>query len=84
MNHQEYWNPALETMSREKLKILQFKKFKRILNWAYTHSKFHKALYDTAGLTPENICSFYDIKKIPKVEKSMMRGKMIITALDNY
>jgi phenylacetate-CoA ligase len=44
MNHQEYWNPVLETMPLEKLKILQFKKFKRILNWAYTHSKFHRAL----------------------------------------
>ncbi|MBU1342755.1 MAG: phenylacetate--CoA ligase family protein [Proteobacteria bacterium] len=74
MNHQEYWNPVLETMPLEKLKCLQFKKFKRILKWAYTHSKFHRALYDTAGLTPEDICSFDDIKKIPKVEKSMMRG----------
>ncbi|CCK79911.1 phenylacetate--CoA ligase family protein [Desulfobacula toluolica] len=73
MNHQKYWNPVLETMPREKLKQLQFKKFKRILTWAYTHSKFHRALYDTAGLTPDDIRSFDDIKKIPKVEKSMMR-----------
>ena len=73
MNHQKYWNPVLETMPREKLKQLQFKKFKRILTWAYTHSKFHKALYDSAGLTPDDIQSFDDIKKVPKVEKSMMR-----------
>ena len=74
MNDQEYWNPVLETLPREKLKILQFKKFKRILTWAYTRSKFHRALYDKAGLTPDDIRTFEDIKKIPKVEKSMMRG----------
>ena len=73
MLDQEYWNPVLETLPREKLKILQFRKFKQILNWAYTRSKFHKALYDRAGLTPDDIRSFDDIKKIPKVEKSMMR-----------
>jgi len=73
MNDQEYWNPVLETLPREKLKILQFEKFKRILAWAYTRSKFHRALYDKAGLTLEDIRSFEDIKKIPKVEKSMMR-----------
>jgi len=74
MNDQEYWNPVLETLPKEKLKILQFKKFKRILTWAYTRSKFHRALYDKAGLTPDDIRTFEDIKKIPKVEKSMMRG----------
>lgn len=73
MNRRKYWNPVLETMHREKLKQLQFKKFKRILTWAYTNSKFHRALYDTAGLTPDDIRSFDDIKKVPKVEKSMMR-----------
>jgi phenylacetate-CoA ligase len=74
MNRQEYWNPVLETLSREKLKVLQFKKFKRILNWAYTNSKFHRALYDAAGVTPDDIVCLDDIKKIPKVEKSMMRS----------
>jgi phenylacetate-CoA ligase len=73
MLDQEYWNPVLETLPREKLKELQFKKFKQILAWAYARSKFHKALYDKAGLTPDDIRSFDDIKKIPKVEKSMMR-----------
>lgn len=74
MKSQQYWNPVLETMPGEKLKNLQFKKFKRILNWAYTNSKFHRALYDAAGMNPDDIICLDDIKKIPKVEKSMMRG----------
>ncbi len=73
MEEQAFWNPVIETMPREKLAQLQLKKFKRIFNWTYTHSKFHKGLYDAAGITPDDIRSLADVKKIPKVEKSMMR-----------
>ncbi|MGC8660122.1 MAG: phenylacetate--CoA ligase family protein, partial [Desulfomonilaceae bacterium] len=71
--HISYWNPYLETLSRERLEKLQFKKFKRILKWAYEHSRFHRNLYDTASIDPEKINSFEDIRKVPKVEKSMMK-----------
>ncbi len=30
-----YWNPLVETLPLEKLRELQVKKFKRILEWAY-------------------------------------------------
>ena len=68
-----YWNPYLETLPRENLEKLQLKKFRRIAQWAYDHSKFHKALYDGAGLNPEDIRSMEDVNRVPKVEKSMMR-----------
>lgn len=68
-----YWNPVLETLPYEKIRKLQLKKFKRIFSWAYYHSKFHRGLYDSAGVKPENIQSFSDIKRLPTVEKSMMR-----------
>jgi len=68
-----YWNPYLETLPRESLEKLQVKKFKRIVKWAYDNSKFHKALYDGAGLSPEDIRSMEDVNRVPKVEKSMMR-----------
>lgn len=69
-----YWNPYLETLPRESLEKLQLKKFKRIAKWAYDNSKFHKALYDDAGLRPEDIRSMEDVNRVPKVEKSMMRS----------
>ena len=68
-----YWNPYLETLPRDSLEKLQLKKFKRIAKWAYDNSKFHKALYDDAGLKPEDIRSMEDVNRVPKVEKSMMR-----------
>jgi len=71
---EKYWNPVLETLPPEKLKELQLKKFKSIFSWAYEHSKFYHRLYAEAGIEPGDIRTFEDIRKIPKVEKSMMRA----------
>ena len=68
-----FWNPVLETLPQEKIRNLQLKKFKRIFGWAYDHSKFHRSLYEKAGITHADIRSFEDIKYVPKVEKAMMR-----------
>lgn len=68
------WNPVLETMLHEKIRELQLRKFKRILNWAYNRSKFHRELYEKAGLRPQDIQTLEDTAKVPKVEKSMMRS----------
>ena len=70
---QRYWNPVLETLPQEKLKKLQLKKFKRIFQWAYDNSKFHRGIYEKTGIRPDDIQSFEDISHVPKVEKSMMR-----------
>lgn len=73
MERSPFWNPFLETMDPEALQKLQLFKFKRIFKWAYDNSKFHRRLYDQAGVTPEDIQNTADIRRVPKVEKSMMR-----------
>jgi phenylacetate-CoA ligase len=70
----QYWNPVLETLPREKLSELQLVKFKRILHWAYDQSKFHRRFYQEAGLEPGDIRTWDDVAKVPKVEKAMMRA----------
>ena len=45
-NPSSYWNPILETLPQEKLQALQLKKFKRMVEWAYTHSPFYRRLYE--------------------------------------
>ena len=70
---QKYWNPVLETLPHERIRKLQLKKFKQIFQWTYDHSKFHRHLYDRAGIKPDDIRSFADITRVPKVEKAMMR-----------
>jgi len=71
---ERYWNPILETLPREQLQKLQFKKFHNIFKWAYEHSKFYHKLYSDAGIEPGDIRTFNDIRKVPKVEKSMLRA----------
>lgn len=73
MDNTPYWNSVLETMDREELRNLQLYKFKRIFKWAYDNSKFHRGLYDKAGFTPDDIRTMADVRKVPKVEKAMMR-----------
>jgi len=73
MNLPIYWNPHLETLSRTELQRLQLRKFRRIFQWAYSRSRFHRSLYDAAGITPGDIRSFEDIRRVPPVEKAMMR-----------
>jgi len=70
---QPYWNPPLETLAHERIRELQLRKFKKIFEWGYERSKFHRSLYDRAGIKPGDIQSFEDIRRIPTVEKSMMR-----------
>ncbi len=68
-----FWNPFLEQLPRKALRKLQLEKFKRIFTWAYERSRFHRRLYDAAGITPRDIRTFTDIQHVPKVEKAMMR-----------
>ncbi len=68
-----YWNPLLETLPREKLRELQVKKFRRIMEWAYTNSPFYRKLYKDAGIEPGDIRTYEDIRKVPKTDKGMLR-----------
>ena len=68
-----YWNPILETLPRERLRTLQVKKFKRILEWAYANSPFYRQLYKDAGIEPGDILTYDDIKKVPTTDKGMLR-----------
>ncbi len=66
---ERYWNPILETLPPLKLKAYQFKKFKRIIAWAYEKSKLYRSIYDKAGFKPEHLKKWDDISKVPIVEK---------------
>lgn len=73
MDERKYWNPILETLPLEKMQKLQLMKFKKIFEFAYENSPFYKRLYKDAGIEAGDIRTFEDIRKIPKVEKGMLR-----------
>jgi phenylacetate-CoA ligase len=68
-----YWNPYLETLDRDRLNRLKLDKFKRIVDWAYRRSPFYRDLYDRHGFDPRDVDSLDDVRRVPRVEKSMLQ-----------
>src|SRR5687767_448358 len=61
----EYWNPKNETMSREDLRALQHLKLKRLCEWAYAKSDFHRQRWEAAKFHPDQLKSLDDLRRIP-------------------
>ena len=72
--HNTYWNPYLETLPQEELRRLQLDKFRRIIAWAYGRSPFYRELYSQAGLEPGDIKTWEDVRRVPTVDKSMLKA----------
>lgn len=68
----KYWNPAYETMKASEKQELQFRKFKEIFTYTYHNSPSYRRRYDEAKITPEDIISLNDIRKIPIVDKDFL------------
>ena len=68
-----YWNPWLETLSRESLRELQLRKFQAIAAWSYEHSPFYKRLFKQAGLEPGDIKTWADVRRVPRVDKGSLK-----------
>jgi phenylacetate-CoA ligase len=61
----EYWNPKNETLPRERLQALQLLKLRRLCEWAYARSAFHRRRWDAAKFHPDQLRSLDDIRRIP-------------------
>ena len=64
-NRTEYWNPKNETLSREELRSLQHRKLKRLCEWAYERSPFHRRRWEKAAFHPNQLRTVADIQRIP-------------------
>lgn len=73
-NSDRYWNPVLETLPREKLRAMQFNKFKRIVEWGFHNSKMYRRKYDEAGFEPGDLKTWEDIGKVPMLQKDDYRS----------
>ncbi|OEU75892.1 MAG: phenylacetate--CoA ligase [Desulfuromonadales bacterium C00003068] len=70
------WNDDFETLPREAIEALQFKRLKQTLERVYATVPFYQNMFKQAGLTPADIRSLDDLRKIPFTYKQDMR--------DNY
>ena len=69
MGYKKFWNEEIETLPKEKLKKLQLKRLKRVVELAYNKSPFYRKLYDEAKVKPSDIKHLEDIKKLPLIDK---------------
>ena len=70
------WNEEYETMSREKLEVLQLRRLQDLVERVYFRVKPYRDMMDEAGVKPEDIKALGDINKLPFTTKDFLR--------DNY
>jgi phenylacetate-CoA ligase len=75
MNEMErkYWDPKIELMSFEEIKILQERRLRQVVEYVYLRSPFYRKKFDKVGLKPNHIKILKDINKIPLSDKYEMR-----------
>ena len=68
-----YYQPDIETMSREDLEALQLERLQALVKRVYEKIPFYKESFDKAGISPEDIKSLTDLTKLPFTVKQDMR-----------
>jgi len=63
------FNPKVELMPKEELRKLQERRLRAQLRRVYEHSTFHRQRFKDAGVTPEEIRSIEDLRKLPLVTR---------------
>jgi phenylacetate-CoA ligase len=58
-------NPDIETMDRRDLLDLQMERLQIVVNQAYSNVEFYRQKFDEAGVSPDDIKTLGDLKKIP-------------------
>lgn len=64
-----YFLKELETLSTEELLDLQIEKTRETLERAYHRSPFYRALFDRAGVKPDDFKTREDIQRFPSIDK---------------
>ncbi|RAS90261.1 hypothetical protein A6E21_26140 [Bacillus cereus] len=79
LNETQWWTP-------KQLQELQFEKFKQTIEHAYNTVPYYKRLFEERDITPNDISSFKDIKKLPLLtrEKLLDNQNMLVSTEADY
>jgi phenylacetate-CoA ligase len=69
------YNPEIETASRSEMEALQLNRLQQTVKKVYENVPFYKAKFDELGITPEDIKSLEDVKKLPFTKKKDLRDQ---------
>ncbi len=70
-----YYQQGIETMPYEDMRKLQEERFIKQVNHVYNNVPYYKALMNEKGLTPDDIQSLDDLKKLPFLTKADLRDQ---------
>jgi phenylacetate-CoA ligase len=71
-----YWNNKIETATRDEIKKHQLQLLREKVKYCYENTMFYRTKFRNAGISPNDIKTLNDIKKIPFTVKNDLR--------DNY
>ena len=71
--NKRYFQPEIETMSREKIRDLQNEKLLRQVRHVWENVPYYRAKMQEKGLTPDDIKSLDDLYKLPFLTKDDLR-----------
>lgn len=65
---ERHWSPV-ESLPLERIREIQWERFQNLIRFAYERSAFYRRRWDEAGVRPEDIRTWDDIRHIPIVDK---------------
>ncbi len=67
------WNPSVECMPRDELEKLKLQRLREAVAYAYDRVPYYRRRMKEAGVTPQDIRSLEDLKKLPFTTKQDLR-----------
>ena len=64
------YNEDFETLPREVLETLQLKRLQQVVQRVYHTVGFYRKAFEKAGVTPDDICTLSDLKRLPFTSKT--------------
>ncbi|MBJ3774464.1 phenylacetate--CoA ligase family protein [Acuticoccus mangrovi] len=70
-----YWDPALETQSRDAWEAMKLDLLKRHLRHAYDNAPYYRRSFDAAEVHPDDVKTLDDLSRFPTINKSVLRER---------
>lgn len=68
-----YHNERMETASREELRDIQTRGLRRTVHHVYESNPVYRKLFDSHGVSPEDIKTLDDLQRLPMMNKELLR-----------
>lgn len=79
--HEEFWDPAIETLPRHELEQLQLRLLKKHLQFAADNSAYYRQSFHEAGVSVDRVATLGDLARFPFIAKQTLRERQTAAPL---